>query len=33
LPKFSDAASSQQLSELGDRFTDAKERALAELRG
>jgi len=33
LPKFSDAASSQQLSELGERFTDAKQRALAELRG
>lgn len=33
LPKFSDAASSQQLSELGVRFTDAKQRALAELRG
>lgn len=33
LPKFSDAASTQELSELGDRFTKAKEQALAELAG
>ncbi len=33
LPKFSDAASTQELSELGDRFTKAKEQALVELAG
>jgi hemerythrin-like domain-containing protein len=32
LPKFVDAASNQQLSELGDRFTAAKEKALADLK-
>ncbi|EWT04698.1 hypothetical protein N864_10615 [Intrasporangium chromatireducens Q5-1] len=32
LPKFSDEASNQQLSELGERFTAAKEKYLEELR-
>ena len=32
LPKFSDEASNQQLSELGQRFTAAKEKYLEELR-
>ncbi len=32
LPSFSDSASNQQLSELGDQFTAAKERALQALR-
>ena len=32
LPKFVEAASNDQLSELGERFTAAKEKALAELR-
>jgi hemerythrin superfamily protein len=32
LPKFAEAATNQQLSELGTRFTQAKERALEELR-
>jgi hemerythrin superfamily protein len=33
LPAFAKAASNQQLSELGEQFTAAKERALADLRG
>ena len=33
LPAFSEAASNQQLGELGEQFTAAKERALAQLRG
>ena len=33
LPAFAKAASNQQLSELGEQFTAAKERALAQLRG
>jgi len=33
LPAFAKAASNQQLGELGEQFTEAKERALAELRG
>ena len=32
LPAFAKAASNQQLSELGEEFTAAKERALAQLR-
>ncbi|HEU5144396.1 MAG TPA: hemerythrin domain-containing protein [Dermatophilaceae bacterium] len=32
LPKFADEASNQQLSELGDQFTAAKKKYLAELR-
>jgi hypothetical protein len=31
LPAFADAATNQQLGDLGDRFTEAKERAAAEL--
>ena len=31
LPAFADAASNQQLSELGQQFTEAKERAAAEM--
>ena len=33
LPAFSEAADNQQLGELGEQFTAAKERALAQLRG
>jgi iron-sulfur cluster repair protein YtfE (RIC family) len=33
LPAFAKAASNQQLSDLGEQFTAAKERALADLRG
>ena len=33
LPSFSEAADNQQLGELGEQFSAAKERALAELRG
>lgn len=33
LPAFAKAASNEQLSELGEQFTAAKERHLAELRG
>jgi hemerythrin-like domain-containing protein len=33
LPKFADAATNQQLSELGERFQEAKDRALADLKG
>ena len=33
LPSFSEAADNRQLGELGEQFTAAKERALAELRG
>ncbi len=32
LPKFAEAASNQQLSELGERFEEAKQRALADLK-
>jgi hemerythrin superfamily protein len=32
LPKFAEAASNQQLSELGEQFTAAKEKALADLK-
>jgi hemerythrin-like domain-containing protein len=32
LPKFSDAVDNQKLSELGEQFTRAKEKALAELQ-
>lgn len=32
LPAFAQSASNQQLSELGDRFTTAKEQALAAMR-
>jgi len=32
LPKFADAASNDQLSELGEQFTAAKEAALSELK-
>jgi hemerythrin superfamily protein len=32
LPKFAEAASNQQLSDLGDQFVAAKEKALAELK-
>jgi hypothetical protein len=31
LPKFYDAVDNQTLSELGEQFTQAKERALADL--
>jgi hypothetical protein len=31
LPAFSEAATNQQLSELGREFTEAKERAAAEM--
>ena len=31
LPAFSDAATNQQLSELGREFTEAKDRAAAEM--
>jgi hemerythrin-like domain-containing protein len=31
LPKFADAATNQQLSELGERFQEAKDRALVEM--
>ena len=33
LPAFADAASNQQLSELGEQFAEAKERAAAEMAG
>jgi hemerythrin-like domain-containing protein len=32
LPAFGETASNEQLTELGDKFTQAKERALAELK-
>jgi hypothetical protein len=32
LPKFSDAVDNQQLSELGEQFIQAKDRALADLQ-
>jgi hypothetical protein len=32
LPKFAEEASNQQLSDLADKFTAAKERALADLQ-
>ncbi|HET9186440.1 MAG TPA: hypothetical protein VFN80_00685, partial [Acidothermaceae bacterium] len=33
LPKFADKATPQQLDELGAKFAEAKQAALAELRG
>jgi hemerythrin-like domain-containing protein len=33
LPKFSKAVDNRELGELGERFTQAKEKALADLRG